>query len=296
MRGFGACAVALALALFAGCGPDSSEGGAAASKSSPASPGSAGSPSPVGVDAGEFVVSVVGGRVQLASREASRLAILRRLADLEGFTLDTGDLPPRQLSAQLEDAPMAEALAVLLDDQSYRTAWEHDAALGRNRLASLTVGRASGAASAPDPGGSASSLASGNALPPPPIDLSELDDEERRLLRDLDRANDRDRLAAVEEIDVYGPALARVAEVALRDPSPLVRAAAVEQLGDSDTHLAVSALMEALRDPDPEVVLKAIEAFEFAGDESIVHALDPLLDHPDPRVREAASEARELLE
>ena len=246
------------------------------------------------MDSGEFVVSVVGGRVQLASREASRLAILRRLADLEGFTLDTGGLPPRQLSTQLEDAPLAEALAVLLDDQSYSAAWEHDGVLGRNRLASLTVGRVP-RTGAPDPG-EPESPASRSALPRAPIDLSELDPEERRLLQDLERANDRDRLAAIQEIDVYGPALARVAEVALHDPSPVVRAAAVEQLGDSDTHAAVSAIVEALRDPDSQVVLKAIEAFEFAGDESIVHALDPLLDHPDRNVREAASEAREMLE
>lgn len=290
-------AMAVAIGVAAACGDgETPRGGAESAPASSAARESA--PAPRGVETGEFVVSLVGGRVQLASREAPRLAILRRLADLEGFTLDTSELPEARITLQLEEAPLGAALAALLDDVSYRSAFVYDAGLGRNRLASLVVG----AAPAREGGGAGRGRGAGAGLRagrlrleglPPGAD--EPDEEQQHWMQALGSANDRERREAIEQVDVDGPALARVIELATADSDPLVRAGAVGRLEESGTFAAIQGLLSVLEDPEPKVVLRAIEALEYAGDETVVPYLAPLYEHPDPKVRAAATEAGEFL-
>jgi len=296
----GRIAMGLALAALGAamaCGEADAPRGDAGSGPAPSAarePASA----PRGVAAGEFVVSVVGGSVQLASRDAPRLAILRRLADLEGFTLDTSGLPEARVTLQLDEVSLGAALAALLDDVSYRSVFVHDASLGRNRLASLAVG----ASSAPDGGGAdrrpgADALARVAQLQLEGLGAGadEPDEEQQRWIEALASGNDRERREAIEEVDVDGPALARAIEMATADSDPLVRIGAVERLEESATFAAIQGLLSALEDPEPEVVLRAIEALEYAGDETVVPYLQPLYQHPDPEVRAAATEAGEFL-
>ena len=305
-RARGAVVVWTLLWIAAGCGREGDSQVApdagpprSATEATPA----ASAPVPSGIVAGEFVVSLVGGRVQLASREAPRLAILQRLADLEGFKLDPAGLPPREITLQLDEEPLGGALTALLADTSYRTAWRYDAAIGRPRLVSLAVGIGPSESSGRVARGSGE--AAGRAeRSVPRLTLpgavrtgdDELDEEERRWLEALDSPNDRERREAIDEVDIDSPAgLTKVLELAREDPDALVRSSAVERLEDSGNFAAVQGLLAALNDPDPRVVLAAIEALEFAGDESVVPYLMSLLDHADPRVREAAREAIDFL-
>jgi HEAT repeat protein len=72
-----------------------------------------------------------------------------------------------------------------------------------------------------------------------------------------------ERLGAIREL-IYGggaEAVAALAEAAVSDPSPAVRAAAARGLtGNDDRWLAVPALVRALSDPSPEVVEAAARA------------------------------------
>ena len=307
MRSGSRAALLLLLLALSACGDrDAKPAGAGPESASAAAP--AISPAPTGVRPGEFVLSVVGGRVQLASREAARGPMLRRLADLEGFELQAGALPRRSLTLQLDEVSLATAVDALLDDLSYRARFEHDEELGRNRLVSLEVGDLEELAKLAAPKPEGPRPAPGGRKDEPGEDLEpsrklgraernrDYAEETRRWLEGLDSPDDRERLEAAEEVDLEGPGLDRLIELARDDADPRVRAAAVERLEDSGTFAATQALLQALGDGDSRVVLRAIEGLEFVGDESIIPHLEPLRDHDDPEVRDAAIEAIEFLE
>jgi len=134
------------------------------------------------------------------------------------------------------------------------------------------------------------------------------DPEQRRQVREQAEAQDRElvprldaeeadvRAEAVRTVDLQGPGRERVFALAIEDPVPAVRVAALERLYEEDAHTARKISQRSLTDRDPEVVLAAIEVLGVVGDASSVPELEPLAAaHEDPRVRAAAAETLEFL-
>lgn len=95
------------------------------------------------------------------------------------------------------------------------------------------------------------------------------------------------------EID-SGDARHRIGLLARSDPSPRVRVAAAETLGEDGTFQAVAELIGMLDDREPDVLIATLEALDFSGDESIEPYIEPLSGHPDSQVREKANEMLEF--
>ncbi|MGH0038219.1 MAG: HEAT repeat domain-containing protein [Myxococcota bacterium] len=309
--------LAVALVVAVGCSGEEPEPAAPASPApsrsepqrSPAEEASSVPlPGPAGVE-----LSVRGQRVTLACREADVGGILSDLADELEFALEVTGAPLPRLTARIVDAPIAEALPVVLAGVRYDAEFESQG--DTHRLVRLRVGGVGDAA----PGGTRASNATmdrireaversrvtGSLLDPddPRVAVDDADledeDEERAQAAWIDRLSDRDpaeRARAAYEVEPEGRGLDALLGVLYNDADPSVRTAAVSQLEDSDAHAAVEGLVYALSDRDRGVVLEAIDALEFAGDESVIPSLEPLLDSPDAEVREAAEEAIEFLE
>ena len=117
-------------------------------------------------------------------------------------------------------------------------------------------------------------------------------DAEDRSLEDLESPDAELRAHAVSALMPEDDELDRLIAVLARDPSPLVRAAAAEELGDADDPRAVDALIGALADGHREVVLEVIDALAWLEDSSAVPALVSLLGTTgDPELLDAAVEA-----
>jgi hypothetical protein len=281
--------------------------GAAAPARSPERPDRALAP-------GRIELSVRGQRVTLACRDADARELLSELAETLEFALETSTaaLPP--VTARVVDAPVAEALPVILTGVRYEAEFE---AVGPvHRLVRLRiVGPAEDTVAAPStslPGRVDQRVREAvrryretGALPrsgerDADDDFDDEDeDEELDQARLIERLADRDprvRADAAFDVEPEGRGLDALLALVYDDPDSNVRITAVRQLEDSDAHSAVEGLIHALRDRDRRVVLEAIDALEFAGDESVIPSLEPLLDSRDEEIRTAAEEAIEFLE
>ena len=233
------------------------------------------------------------------------------LADRLEFVLqidgDAEALPP--VSARVMDAPVAEALPVLLADVPHHADYVAGEGGGDHVLRSLRVGGSEPLETEEVVRRTLSrevqqqirdAMIDRRLPEPDPSERYDEDDEEERDQREwIDRLSSRDpklREEAAYEIEPEGRGLDALLDLVYNDPDPDVRVAAVSQLEDSDAHASVEGLIDALGDRDRRVVLEAIDALEFAGDESVIPSLEPLLDSSDPEIREAAEEAIEFLE
>ena len=121
--------------------------------------------------------------------------------------------------------------------------------------------------------------------------------ERERLYLQLDDPDPEKRAESAEWIDSDGgEGVAILTEILELDSSAEVRAAAAENLGDSDSPGAIDALLLAMSDPAPVVVIAALDAIEFLGDETTIPKIVFLLDHEDPEVRERTVEGIDFLE
>ena len=258
------------------------------------------------------------GRVSLARDEVLQLALLEELAQAAGFELEVGAVAPRSISLRLDQVPLIDAIAAMLEGTAFRAEYAVDPKTGAHVLARLAVGEP--APTAPGPAGADSGglpaaqrerearadkihglFAQRREASEERLRLARASIEERhaRETEAIEQLADSDaavRVEALATIDPAGDAAPRVAELARTDPDPRVRAAAVERLGDADTWQATSTLLESLVDPSPEVVIAALEALEYSGDHSLLPRVAPLANHPNPAVREAAKAAIESLE
>ncbi len=253
---------------------------------------------------GRAQIQFADGRVTVLSYAAPRAAILEELAAKAGFVLELGELARSRLTLRIEDLTLERALPLLLRDVPYQVDYAFDRALGRHVITFLGIGPASMNTGFDTIRKAAEAPAPAPATRPDREFRARLFRErmlreasiQAALLEDLESRDAVTRAEAASEIEVEGPALDRLLEILAEDPDPRVRAAAVQQLGDSGSHWAVRGLIDALGDAEPEVVLRAIEALEFEGDESVVPNLEPLLDHRDLAIREATRDALESLE
>jgi len=257
------------------------------------------------------------GRVSVARDQVLQLVVLEELAGRAGFELEVGAVAPRNITLHLDDAPLLDAISVLLEGMPFRTEYAVDPKTGAHVLAKLSVG-APVSTSPPVPdAGNVGDAAAEIARKARSEEFRELfaqkrqnaeergrlanaSAEERRAreaeaVEQLDDADGERRAEALAAIDPEGDASVRISELAKLDPDPRVRAAAVERLGEADTYQATSALLAALADPSPQVLIAALEALEFVGDHSLLPRIEPLANHPNPAVREAASAAIDSL-
>ncbi|MFO0677224.1 MAG: HEAT repeat domain-containing protein [Polyangiaceae bacterium] len=111
------------------------------------------------------------------------------------------------------------------------------------------------------------------------------------------RADDpRDAARAIHVLGLDGEDDARnVVGFLERDPSPVVRRAAVRVLGKARTPAAADALVEAARvDPEPWVRAEAVRAVGFAshaGGDTVANRLRDLWDHADDGLRQDVANA-----
>ncbi len=183
--------------------------------------------------------------------------------------------------------PLEEVLADLLEGVPHSLGYGRDPDDGRRVLTRVTVGVAANA-KAP--------AAERRASAPRERRREDRDPHPAELDRRLEDPDPEVRAEAASWIDTDAEGLARLGEILANDPSPAVRAAAAETLGDEDSVISVNLLLHALRDPEPEVVIEALDALEYVGDETLIPELAFLLEHPSPEVRERALEAIDWLE
>lgn len=121
-----------------------------------------------------------------------------------------------------------------------------------------------------------------------PPDLAALEDA----LRDPDPLV---RLQAVQEVEPSPAATGPLLE-ALHDPDPRVRAAVADGLAFLEPADVRGGVVWALSDADPAVVLAAVRALEIVGSAGEVDALRALAVRGDPAVRAPAANAAAHLE
>jgi hypothetical protein len=263
-------------------------------------------------ESGRSTVEFRDGLVTVLGNQTDLMSILSRLAVRAGFRLELGEARPGRRTLRIERLALAHALPILLEGIEYQTDFEIDPVTGAHVLRRLQVGAMASASShaassepAPGPREEIPRWRPQPILDPRIHEELELEREERmaRMQEEqqehIEQLSSRDpliRADAASEIEPEGAGLEHLLNLLYEDPDPAVRAAAAGQLEDSDTHAAVTALVNALQDEDRQVVLESIDALEFAGDESIIPSLVPLLDSRDQEIREAAAEAIEFLE
>ncbi len=121
-----------------------------------------------------------------------------------------------------------------------------------------------------------------------PADLAALEDA----FRDPDPLV---RLQAVQEVEPIPAATGPLLD-ALHDPDPRVRAAVADGLAFLEPADVRGGVVWALSDADPAVVLAAIRALEIVGSAGEVDALRALAVRGDPAVRAPAADAAAHLE
>jgi len=301
----------LACALLAACTGDDEQTPAPPSNASPV----ATAPAP-----GTLEVSVRDGRASILAQGVSRRAVLERLAETAGFSLEIFELPRARVSLRIEDAPLAAVLPQLLEGAPYRVEYDVDAETGVHRLARLGVGSGSPAEApiaAENPAAQRKAqmqrasrerakrrAAARSAETRAEIEVERNRDAEARepeLLRQLEDPDPSIRAEAVLDLPIdEDPArrderLERLAGL-VSDPESVVRQAAVERLGDLEGPGALDALLPALNDTNHEVVIEAISSIEDLDDAAAIPHLKPLLQDRDPDVREAAEFAIDWLQ
>jgi len=80
------------------------------------------------------------GRVWLDLSDAGQLVVLERLAEQAGFALDLREVTPRRLTLRLEGATLAEAVAAVVGETTYRLSYAFDPQTGAHRLVEVQVG------------------------------------------------------------------------------------------------------------------------------------------------------------
>jgi hypothetical protein len=249
--------------------------------------------------AGGVELYVDGEKVTLLANAAPRLPVLQRLARALGFTLVAPDVFDEPITVNGVDVELRDLLPQLLPDRPYAVAYNYDAVERVHRVARLEIGLL-GTVSAP--GLTASKRATNTVGPLEDVAREKSAPRQRRpaparelswhkVLEQLDDSDWEERSAAIDQIEPKGEGLAVLVERLANDPHAKVRGAAAEQLGGSDTLLAIDALIAALQDPDKQVVLEAIDALEFTDDETVVKEIAPLQYHKDADIREAAADA-----
>lgn len=307
------------LATACGCGEGAAPQRSVAPALESASIASERSAAPRPLRSGEIRLALHGGRIDLQVREATREAVLRRLADEAGIDLELGEMGPGgalarpAITLSLEGAEFRPdgrgwegVLSALLEGIPYETAFAPDRRTGAHRVVALRVGplaSASAPAANPQPhapAGLRDSILDAPLVPDgvaaaPSREEREAEEQRAAELVRLDDPDPERRARAVSFLSPTGDGLQQLRDVAAGDPEGRVRAAAVSRLGEGASYGAVEGLVAALSDPDAEVVLEAIDEISFQDDASLVTHLTPLLAHPDQRIAEAAGEAIEFL-
>lgn len=204
---------------------------------------------------------------------------IARQTDLEVFTQDPLS---EQVSVDLQDSSMFQAMRRILKDRSYNLS---RVSSEQGRVVRLWILSA-------DPDSFATSstqLESLSAAPPFATPLGE-DDEDLAMLaaEALSYRDPSARVEAVYALGEIGPSNTRILEQALMDPSAEVRESAIEALADIGGSESASALEVALNDAEVSVRLEAVEALGEIGGQTAAALLRKAL--VDEATRETAAE------
>jgi hypothetical protein len=256
------------------------------------------------VTPGTYEIEFSGTGVIILANQDYDIGILYELGERAGFDVIDEGAPWELVSVSIEATDMRDALGELLRLHAYELVYEFDGELRADRLKQVIVG-----VQPREPVRLQSGLTQDvNAATDDPSSSSarardedeDYDDDEEGMSADeqvyfsqLVDPSPGVRAEAAANIEATETTLDYLAEIMATDPSPLVRAAAVESLGDSDDPRAVKALITGLGDKDPAVLVEVIEALEYADDSRAIPRLKPLVDHPDENVRMAAESALE---
>jgi HEAT repeat protein len=307
----GALALAVAISLVLGCRQDSFESQVARPDGT-----TMGARFPQLMPArGQLVVEVSGARVTLLANQVTQLRALEELASALGFTpVGAEDVALGQRwTFEALDQPPEALVALVLRGVPYALVYDVNAngdhvltevVLRAAPLPAVAAGppaaeRSREEREAPEGWFSAEEREQLRVRREQLIAEREADRLARRddTLRGLESADPRTRAESAEDLQLALPEdVERLGRIALTDPDPSVRAAAVEKLGDSKTPVSVGTLLQALDDSDRAVAVAALEALEWVGDASLIPQIQPLLSDSDPDVRVAAAEAIDWLE
>jgi len=246
-----------------------------------------------------------GDRFTVFVRDAKRFEILQRLAARLQFELEDWSGEDPLLDVYVADATLEVVLARLIEPTPYRLAYENDPASGRNAVRRLELGTPP-AANEKTKGGDtpASTDADARTAQPRayrPATRAETEAalaaravrQEQRRSEALEASESDDEEARIDAIELGLDAgdpesRDRLHELALRDPSPRVRAAAAEGLSFGR---ASWELTRALDDSDRRVVIAALEALSWSDDPDVAEAIARKLGDPDPEIATAAEVA-----
>jgi hypothetical protein len=262
-------------------------------------------------------VEVADGRASVEAEDALALAVLERLGERAGFRVAARTDTPRRVSLRLDGVTLEHAIAVILAETPYGIDYRYDAAKGAHAIETVRVGSADSGSRSAALGEAERGLGERLETRPPSlppaaeiegpaeeggaIDLAAFLARRRALEDDsgtdpevidaLLDPRDSVRAEAVGALETEGVDLQTAIAFAKADPSPRVRAAAVDALGEDGRYAAMQVVVKALDDPDPTVVLRAIAVIESEGDATLASRLEPLAQHRDDAVRARVAEA-----
>ncbi len=257
--------------------------------------------------AGSLRVEVSGSGVDVEAHDALALEVLDRLAQQARFSVVTRAAVPHNVSLRLEKATLEAAIAAILAGLPYALDYRYDAARGSHAIDTVRVGAEPVSVAAPNAAPATERPAI--EASEPELEVVDLDrllaervardpdaDTEPELLAALADSREDVRAEAVGDLGTTEADLQTAIAFSKADPSPVVRAAAVDALGSDGRYAALSAVIAALDDRDPTVVLRAVAVIEEQGDASLAARLEPLTGHANTEVRTHAAAALEQLQ
>lgn len=251
------------------------------------------------LNTGEFKLQISGGKVNLYANQASRVAIVKSLAEQIGFSMDDSTAGDAVVTFELKDTGLPGLIDQILTGERYHTKYAPKANSDGFRLRELSVGfmpleNSGGAETAnTDLNDNAERLFK---LPPVKDEiylgngLDELD-----LVQRLSDELPQNRADAISELVVTPVGVETAYQVYMRDQSPDVRLAVLDLLGTEDLFLAKQLMLTALQDPHPELVMAALSLIESSGDYSLVPQVESLANHSSMEVRDYAQVVRDSL-
>lgn len=245
---------------------------------------------------GTLEIRILDTGVTITAKAVSQQTILYRLATQAGFGVKEAGVPWKVVTQTIKAENLHAALVALLKQYPYQIVYEFDAERQADTLKRVVVGTLLAGQECQQPTPAADSGMSPDIpeykILNSPTEAS-LSAEDQAYLKQLMDPSPEVREDAASNIDPTGIALDHLASIVTTDPSPDVRIAAAETLGDSKDPKALDALVLALQDENPEVLVEVIDALVSLENRRVIPYLQPLLQHPDEDVRDAAEYALE---
>lgn len=251
------------------------------------------------------------GLLVVETRGASRSNILHMLARKMGFALELGNFEDTPVTLTLTESTLDTVISSLLVGIEYRAEHVTDPVTQEVILVRLSVGSHTkiGTNASPESANKQHRFQSqirdrlrerfrklSPTKPASSLAASKASDDQIAAHSNLFSDDATIRTEAVNSIPLFDEWVHEIERIAVDDPSPAVRSAAVQRIEELPRLKALDVLHRVLLDEEPTVVLDAIKILEYLGNLRTVGKFQVLAkEHPDSRVREAAAAAIEQL-